>query len=748
MVAAPGKSLGRASQWVVFSFLIYAPYYLYWRLGTFNPDALFFSWLIWGAEVFGYLTAVMHIFMVFRATDPQSLPAPRDLSVDVFIPTYNESLDLVRHTVAAACRIDYPHVTWLLDDGDRPELRALAQQFGCRYLARTNNEHAKAGNLNNALCHADGEFVAIFDADHVPGRSFLTKTLGFFSDPRVAFVQTPQDFYNLDSFQHRKHKRLNFVWTEQSLFFRVIQRGKDYWNAAFFCGSCAVIRRSALDSIDGFATGTITEDLHTSIRLHKRGFKSVYYPESLAFGVAPDSIREFLVQRKRWGQGAMQVWRKEGIVFGRGLTLAQRVNYLASVSTYFDGWQKLVFYIAPVVVLITGILPINVLGLEYLAYFLPYYFLCFWAYEEVGRGYGRSVFTEEFNMARFATFAQATLGLFSNSDKGFRVTDKNHDSGDDRAQVMPQIGILVASLFAIVAGIVLWVNYQHLTPMALWVNVVWATINLGLAGFVTRFTLRRRHRRREYRFEVPLTGQVIDDLGQALPGVIGNVSSSGAAFVCDRELRPQQEVMGEIFLPGRKVYLKGRVCYRTPLVPHTEVRSNVEPDRYEQTTGLHEYGMQISWQSARDQDEMEKFLFGTDVQWRMLGLHEQALTPIGRMRKLMDRSAPGNGAMTYNNAWMPVYYDSADASGRLQLGVLFPSGNGRHAARLLTVEQPAAAAEFFCQPLGIGENGRVRGQLSNVQQVQTDYGVFYASEFSRYASLPKSVPVPVSVTTG
>ena len=745
MVAAPGESLGRASRLVVFSFLLYAPYYLYWRLDTLNPDALFFSWLVWGAEVFGFVGAVLHVFMVYRTTNRMSLPVAKGLAVDVFIPTYNETSDLLRHTVAAACRMDYPHTTWILDDGNRPEIRALAERYNCRYLARTTNEHAKAGNLNNALRQATGDFVAIFDADHVPGRSFLTKTLGFFADKQVAFVQTPQDFYNLDSFQHRKHKYLNFIWTEQSLFFRVIQRGKDYWNAAFFCGSCAVIRRSALDKIGGFATGTITEDLHTSIRLHKQGFKSVYYPESLAFGVAPNSIRQFLVQRKRWGRGAMQVWRREGIIFSRGLNLAQRLNYLASVATYFDGWQKLVFYSAPVIVLLSGVLPINVLGWEYLAYFIPYYLLCFWAYEEVGRGYGRSVFTEEFNMARFAVFAQSTFGWFGDRQE-FHVTDKNHDRGDDSKQIIPQLFILFASLFAIVAGIALWFAYHHLTPMALWVNVIWAGLNLGLAGFVARYTLQRRHRRREYRFAVPLTGKMVDSLGQTMPGVIGNISSGGLAFVCDRELKSQQEVTGEIFLPGRKVLLQGKVCYSSPLIPSSEVRGVHDTSQYVQQTGLYEYGLQVKWQSARDQEEIEKFLFGTDAQWRMLGLHEQALTPITRIRTWVERDA-GHSRLgaTFRTSWMPVYYETAKER---NVGVLFLSGDYRTPARLLTLEQTAPASEFHCQAMGSGESGSFRGQLHNVRQVETDYGVFYAADFNRYPLLNRSLPSPVTQAAG
>lgn len=204
---------------------------------------------------------------------------------------------------------------------------------------------------------ARARVIAVFDADHAPRRDFLTQTLGYFEDAAVAFVQTPQDYYNLDSYQHRGSGTSGRIWTEQALFFRVIQRGKDCWNAAFFCGSCAVVRRSALERIGGFATGTITEDLQTSIRLHAAGFRSIYHAQPLAFGLAPESIEPFITQRVRWGQGAMHVWRSEGIVGNSGLTWAQRLNYLASVLTYFDGWQKAVFYFAPVVVLMTGKLP-------------------------------------------------------------------------------------------------------------------------------------------------------------------------------------------------------------------------------------------------------------------------------------------------------------------------------------------------------------------------------------------------------
>jgi len=419
----PSTRLEAPRRVVACAFVAVGLCYLIWRAGTFNPHAPVFSGLIYAAELFGFITALLHPFMCWRLTERQAPPPRQGIAVDVFVPTYSEPVALVRKTLLAALAMDYPHHTWLLDDGRRPEMRALANELGCEYLTRPDNTHAKAGNLNHALRWSRGDVVAVFDADHAPRRDFLVKTLGYFGDPSVAFVQTPQDYYNLDSYQHRKALRKRSVWTEQALFFRVIQRGKDLWNAAFFCGSCALIRRSALETVGGFATGTITEDLHTSIRLHAAGFRSVYHAEPLAFGLAPESIEPFITQRVRWGQGAMHVWRTEGIVCNRGLTAAQRINYLASVATYFDGWQKAVFYFAPVVVLTTGKLPLVAALPAFLLHFVPYYLLTFWAFEEVGRGYGGTLYIEQYNMARFAAFAWATLALLVPTMK-FRVTRK------------------------------------------------------------------------------------------------------------------------------------------------------------------------------------------------------------------------------------------------------------------------------------------------------------------------------------
>lgn len=723
------KTITRLRALVVLAFLIYAPYYLFWRLSTLNPEAPFFSWLIWGAEVFGYLTAVLHIFMVSRLTSPVAITPPKDLTVDVLVPTYNESVNLLRHTLLAATRMEYPHQTWLLDDGNRAEMAALAKELRCRYLARTENTDAKAGNLNNALTQSRANFVAVFDADHVPHKDFLNKTLGFFRDEKVAFVQTPQDFYNLDSYQHRRHRRLSYIWTEQSLFFRVIQRGKDRWNAAYFCGSCAVLRRSALDDIGGFATGTVTEDLHTSIRLHKKSYKAVYYPESLAFGLAPNSVRAFLLQRLRWGQGAMQVWRKEGILFARGLTFPQRLNYLASVLTYFDGWQKAIFYLAPVVVLLTGVMPINAVGTDFLLHFIPFYLLVFWSYEEAGRGLGGTVLTEQYNMARFATFARATVGGFGRHLK-FSVTQKISTEQDKARTVIPQLLVLALSVLAIAVGTWLWLSRSYLTPGAFWANIIWASINIGLAGSVVRFTLLRKHRRREYRFPIPLPAFLGKSDGDKVLGLVDDISADGCSFITEKPIAAKRTVSGEIFLPNGRMPFTASISHflesAAPLPGSRDATQEFEKRSPRQKL---EYGLAFQWKSADDAAQLENFLYGSDLQWRILELQEGVTTPVARVAGLFARGKLEKVSTITRDEWLPViYHQTGKGEQQDKFGVLSRSDWAHKLAKLIIFESVPKAAHIELYIFGHMPQDRVQGEIVDLQKMPTTSTEIYVAK--------------------
>lgn len=612
------ERLSAFAQILIFLYLALATIYLVWRAGTLNPDAPVFSGLVYGAELFGFGTTLLHLFMIWRLSVRHAPPAPSGLSVDIFVPSYNEPVDMVRRTLLAARNVDYPHGTWLLDDGNRAEMAALAAELGLHYLARTDNRHAKAGNLNNALKHSTADFIATFDADHAPKRNFLDETLGFFRDPKLSFVQTPQDFFNLDSYQHRKSPHDQQVWTEQSLFFRVIQRGKDVWGAAFFCGSCAVVRRSTLDKIGGFCTQSITEDLETSVAIHKAGYRSIYIPEPLAFGIAPSSASPFLAQRIRWGQGAMQVIRKEWFFLRGRLTLPQRLNYMASTLTYFDGWQKAIFYLAPVWVLTTGTMPLITDAKTFLLMFVPYFILTFLVFEETGRGYGRAALIEQYNMGRFAAFAWSTVGLFRKNLR-FRITSKDNLSATQTAaRVMsPQILVSGLNILAIGVGILLWTFGRHLPIDGLIANIVWASVNFTMAFLVVKFTLlRTKFKRKEYRFPVALPAYVTFGDDAQIMMTVDDISSSGCRlygrFPASAQLGDL--LHGELLMPGKALPFTAWIA---ALIPGESAG-----EHYTKAIGL-----AFQWQDNKDRDQLDLFLYGSDLQWQLQGLNDRVRTP-------------------------------------------------------------------------------------------------------------------------
>ena len=676
--AVPYIPLDMSRRILVILFFILAIWYLSWRPGTFNHDAMFFSVALYAAELYGLFVAVLHIFMVSRLTRREPLPVIEGRTVDVFIPTINEPVDLLRKTIIAARNMDYEHDTWLLDDGNRPEMKQLAEDYGIRYLARDTNEDAKAGNLNHALAQSDAEFICIFDADHCPQQNFIVNTIGYFADNNVAFVQTPQDFYNLDSFQHRQDRDGKGLWTEQSLFFRVIQRGKDYWNAAFFCGSCAIVRRSALDSIGGFATGTLTEDLHTSIRLHKKGYRSIYMQQSMAYGIAPSNVAPFLNQRVRWGQGAMQVWKKEGFLTCRGLTPAQRLNYLASALTYFDGWQKGLFYLAPAIVLFTGVMPITAINSEFLIRFIPYYLLNYFVFEELGRGYGKTLYIEQYNFARFAAFAYATLALFGANNK-FAVTDKTLTPVEvNRRVLIPQKVVSIINLLAIPLGISLYYFYDYLPVEGVVANVIWASLNFGFAFSLFRFTSGiNRFKRSNYRFPISLPAQIKQG-EKIIYATVDNISSSGCKFygAMPETLETGSELEGIIMLPSGELPFNGRVA--------AKITATLE-DGSEYIKGI---GCQFIWRTPHQQDQLDLFLYGSGLQWRLHDLSEQSLTPlqwilkIFRKQKIMQSVHP--------EFWVTTsYYYKDRGNDRISLGLIAgkPGGDGMYVIAFTALEK-------------------------------------------------------------
>ena len=517
--------------------LAYGWYWLWWRWSaTLNWQVAAFSIALVVAETYRMLNASMLTWTVWRLprTEP---PAPVDgLPVDVFITVFDEPLQLVRRTAIGAKAIRYPHQTWILDDGRRDEMRAMAAELGVGYLRRETNEHAKAGNLNHALTRTSGEFILQLDADHVPLPHMLDRLLGYFNDPRVAIVQSPHDFYNTDSVTHVVNDEGHRLWEENRIFFSLIQPGKDRFGAAFFCGSCGMVRRSALEEIGGFSTLSVTEDMETSIVLHGRGWRSRYHHETLAYGLAPASASQYHVQRLRWGTGAMQILRKMNPLTYPGLNWRQRLQYFASCCDYLDGLQKLVFFGAPVLFFLTGWLPVAADDGAFLYRLVPYMLLSFLSFELLSRGTGWILLSERYGMTRFFTYILALAGFFRRRPVKFVVTPKGVADVPVRAYA-PQLVVaaisLIALLWAPVAAQMGWVKYADgFLSAAVWVNGAWLLWNLYFAGSVVYESIKSRQQRLDFRFVERLPVHV-ELLGANAPAVVAttkNLNALGVSF--------------------------------------------------------------------------------------------------------------------------------------------------------------------------------------------------------------------------
>lgn len=464
--------------------------YIYWRgAHTLSLDSwpdLTISVLLFAGEVYGVMILLLGYFQTVKLQRRQPLPLPEEEellpSVDVFITTYNEDREIVRRTAVGAMAMDYPKKTvYLLDDGHRESMRDLAEEVGCHYITRRDNRHAKAGNINNALLHTTGDLIAIFDADHVPVSSFLRETVGYFLDQEVAIVQTPHHFYNPDPFQ-RNLRVENKVAGEGDFFYHVLQVGNDYWNSAFFCGSSGILRRSALESIGGMATETVTEDAHTSMRLHARGYKSVYHPKVLAAGLATERFADHVRQRIRWARGMVQILRIENPLFTRGLTLPQRLNYFNSMTHFLFGGPRLIYILAPICYLLFGLHPIKGLGIEVLLYALPHIVLATMASSMISASFRQSFWAEVFETAvAFFVTPVTLLAMITPSFGSFNVTAKGKNIGRpsyDFAHAFPLIFLFAAGLVALGLGVPYrWTRLPD-EHSSIAINTVWTVYNM------------------------------------------------------------------------------------------------------------------------------------------------------------------------------------------------------------------------------------------------------------------------------
>jgi cellulose synthase (UDP-forming) len=445
--------------------------YLWWRFDSTLPalEWRFDSLYAWGfsiAEAIAIVGWTIGFVTLSRSRDRSADVATQSAwlhrlerlpRVDVLITTYNEEAAILARTIVGALGIDFPGVrVWVLDDGNRPWLEALCRSKGALYLSRADNSHAKAGNINHALeylrRHPDPpEFVAVFDADFVPQRAFLWRTMPLFQDADVGLVQTPQHFFNKDPIQ--SNLLIGHVWPdEQRFFFDHVMPSKDAWGAAFCCGTSSVIRVRALDQVGGFPTDSVTEDFLLSLQLDRSGWRTVYLNEPLSAGLAPEGMAEYLTQRGRWCLGLMQIIRSGLGPFSPGsLSLRYRLGLIDAFLYWSGGFLfKLFCLVTPIVYWFTGVTVGSASAGDVVDYFLPYYaavmLVLYWA----TGGLVQPVLTDVSHVLTMpAALKGAFIGLVKPRGHRFKVTDK----GGRRDRVHVHWGLITR--FGLLAGMTL-----------------------------------------------------------------------------------------------------------------------------------------------------------------------------------------------------------------------------------------------------------------------------------------------------
>ena len=532
--------------------------YVWWRTTETLPpidDLVGFSagLTLYLAEMFCVGMLFVSLFVI---ADPLRRPPARRLddadcpTVDVFVPTYNESADLVAATLAAATTMDWPADrlrVHLLDDGGtvqkrnasdpvaaaaaearHEEMKALAADLGANYLTREKNVSAKAGNLNAALAHTSGDLVAVFDADHAPTHDFLRETVGHFADdPRLFLVQTPHFFLNPDPIE----KNL-VTWarmpSENEMFYSVIQRGLDRWNAAFFCGSAAVLRRTALVEAGGFSGVSITEDCETALDLHSRGWTSRFVDKPMIAGLQPETLVQFIGQRSRWCRGMVQILMMKNPLFKRGLSPSQRIAYLSSSLFWLFPLPRLAFVIAPLLYIFFGVKLYVANVQEFIAYTVIYMIVNMLMQNHL---YGRVRWpwiSELYEYIQMPYLARAILSVVMNPKKPtFNVTAKGVTTETAHLSELSRPYFLLFAVLS-VASVVAFQRFftDPETNDLMLVVGLWNTFNLVIAGVALGVVAERPERRRSQRLDVGRKAELVAG-DHAVPVVIEDISIGG-----------------------------------------------------------------------------------------------------------------------------------------------------------------------------------------------------------------------------
>lgn len=681
--------------------------YGFWRISTvakffsdpasqWGPLDAFFIGTLVVAEAYAFFILYLGYIQTLWPLRRTPVPLPDDPeewpSIDLLIPTYNEPLNVVRYTALAALLIDWPADklnVYILDDGKREEFRIFCEEAGIGYMTRDDNAHAKAGNINRALKRLTSPLVAIFDCDHVPTRSFLQVTVGWFlRDQKLGMLQTPHHFYSPDPFE-RNLGQFRTIPNEGELFYGIVQDGNDFWNATFFCGSCAVLRREALDEIGGIAVETVTEDAHTSLRMQMNGWNTAYINIPQAAGLATERLSGHVKQRIRWARGMIQIMRTDNPLFAKGLKPMQRLCYFNAMTHFLYGLPRLIFLFAPLIYLVLGHTNVPGYWASILAYAFPHLVLSSMTNSRIQGQHRHSFWNEIYEtvlapyifLPTFMAILNPKLGSFNVTAKGGVVGRRFFDS----RIALPYLSMLAFSVLGLLcaipryfrfpgSGLVWPLNllanmYDGTHPGTILMNVIWTCFNILILGVACGVAWENQQRRTTVRvtMQVPVTVQLPD--GSMLSGVTADVSSGGVMMEADEAplleggepVRIHFPVLdGEESLPATIVRVNGtelRAQFDPLSIPEEEALTQVLYSRADTWLG---------WGEAREADRPLKSL-GRIFRLAVLGLRET-------FRGLMKRN-PSTSAVSLVLLLSLVFGAAGTRRAAAQTPVSAPSAN-------------------------------------------------------------------------
>lgn len=550
-----------------------------------GPVDFVFMTLLYLAELYGIIIHILGMFVNVWRLKRKPCPLPEDRAlwptVDIFIPTYNEPDDVVFLTASACALIDYPKEklnVFILDDGGTlakqnnadPEkaweardrslrLRQMCEDLGLRYLTRKYNQKAKAGNINSAIMGqsfehivideddravpgpagalpTSGDLVLILDCDHVPTRDILRNTAGFFlKDPKLFLVQTPHYFLNPTPVEKNLQTAQDSPG-ENEMFYGAVQLGLDFWNASFFCGSAAILRRSFLAAQGGISGETITEDAETALGLHAKGYNSVYINKPMISGLSPETFADFILQRSRWAQGMTQIFLLKNPLIQPGLTIEQRLCYFNSCFFWFFGVARFFFFISPFLYLCLGIRVYNASMSQIVAYGIPHLLASYIISNNLFGQVRHPFFSELFETIQSFYLLPAIFAVAMNPRKpSFKVTPKGVALEEDFLSHLstPFYFMLVVCIFSFFFGLYRWTAY----PMerdAILITVSWNIFNLMMLMLCLGVVWEKRQIRRFHRFRAK--GMVLllpEGAAKPLPTTLFDLSLLGLGVLLE-----------------------------------------------------------------------------------------------------------------------------------------------------------------------------------------------------------------------